>query len=94
MTHLNNLFLNSPAHGGISNISIANGAGIFKQSQRARSFVGIGLSFRPARLHRLEELFFVESIPGPLKSLKIPALVLLRITELLKPVSQSLNLDG
>ncbi len=30
--------------------------------------VGIGLSYRPARLHRL-----AESIPGLLKSLKIPS---------------------
>ncbi len=31
-------------------------AGIFKQSMRARTRVGIGLSYRPARLHRLAEL--------------------------------------
>ncbi len=31
-------------------------AGIFKQSRRARNQVGIGLSYRPARLHRLAEL--------------------------------------
>jgi hypothetical protein len=40
----------------------------FVQSMGARNRVGIGLSYRPARLHRL-----VESIPGPLKSLKIPS---------------------
>jgi hypothetical protein len=31
-------------------------AGIFKQSVVARNLVGIGLSYRPARLHRLAEL--------------------------------------
>jgi hypothetical protein len=31
-------------------------AGIFKQSMGARNRVGIGLSYRPARLHRLVEL--------------------------------------
>jgi hypothetical protein len=30
-------------------------AGIFKQSMGARNRVGIGLSYRPARLHRLAE---------------------------------------
>jgi hypothetical protein len=30
-------------------------AGIFKQSMEARNRVGIGLSYRPARLHRLAE---------------------------------------
>ncbi len=34
-------------------------AGIFKQSMRARNRLGIGLSYRPARLHRL-----AESIPS------------------------------
>jgi hypothetical protein len=37
----------------------------------ARNRVGIGLSYRPARLHRLAAL---ESIPGILKNLKIWAL--------------------
>ncbi len=32
------------------------GAGIFKQSIEARNRVEIGLSYRPARLHRLAEL--------------------------------------
>jgi hypothetical protein len=36
----------------------------------ARNLVGIGLSFRPARIHRLAEL-----IPGLLKSLKIRAMI-------------------
>ncbi len=31
-------------------------AGIFKQSTGARNRIGIGLSYRPARLHRLAEL--------------------------------------
>jgi hypothetical protein len=31
-------------------------AGSFKQSMGARNRVGIGLSYRPARLHRLAEL--------------------------------------
>jgi hypothetical protein len=43
-------------------------AGILKQSMGARNRVGIGFSYWPARLHRL-----AESIPGLLKSLKIPA---------------------
>jgi hypothetical protein len=33
-----------------------NSAGIFKQSMVARNRVGIGLSYRPARVHRLAEL--------------------------------------
>jgi hypothetical protein len=40
----------------------------FKQSMGARNRVGTGLSYRPARLHRL-----AESILGLLKSLKIRA---------------------
>jgi hypothetical protein len=32
-------------------------AGIFKQSMGARNRGGMGLSYRPARLHRLAELF-------------------------------------
>ncbi len=43
-------------------------AGILEQSMGARNQVGIGLTYRPARLHRL-----VESIPGLLKCLKIPS---------------------
>ncbi len=31
-------------------------AGIFKQSMGARNRVGLGFSYRPARLHRLAEL--------------------------------------
>jgi hypothetical protein len=46
-------------------------AGILEKSlvARSRNRVGIGLPFRPARLHRL-----AESILGLLKSLKIPSL--------------------
>jgi hypothetical protein len=51
-------------------------AGIFKQSVGTRKRVGIGLSYRPARLHRLlAEFDSLDSIPGLLKSLKIRALV-------------------
>jgi hypothetical protein len=45
-------------------------AGVFKQSMGARIRVGVGLSYRAARLHRLAEL-----IPGLLRSLKILAQV-------------------
>ncbi len=48
-------------------------AGILEQS---RNRVGIGLSHRPVRLHRL-----AESIPGLLKSLKIPPLNVLHSVE-------------
>jgi hypothetical protein len=44
-------------------------AGIVKQSMGAKNQVVIGLSYWPARIHRLEE-----SIPGLLESLKIPSL--------------------
>jgi hypothetical protein len=47
-------------------------AGILEQSLGARNRVGIGLSYRPARLRRLEDRF-LGSIPGHLKSLKIPS---------------------
>jgi hypothetical protein len=40
----------------------------------ARNRVGIGLSYRPARLHRL-----VESIPGILKRLQVRALYVFRL---------------
>ncbi len=45
----------------------------FKQSLGARNRVGIGLSNRPARLHRLAELISLESSLGLLKSLKFRA---------------------
>ncbi len=50
-------------------------AGIFKQFMGARKRVGIGLSYRPARLHGLGGIDFLESIPGLLPCLKIPSLV-------------------
>ncbi len=43
-------------------------AEIFKKSMGARNRVGIGLSYRPTRLHKL-----AESIPGFYKRLKIRA---------------------
>jgi hypothetical protein len=49
-------------------------AGIFKKSMGARHWGGIGLSYRPARLHRLAEFIPFWSIPGPHKHLKIRAL--------------------
>jgi hypothetical protein len=49
-------------------------AGIFKQSTRARNRVGIGLSYRPARLHYTAwQNGSLESILGLYKSLKIRA---------------------
>jgi hypothetical protein len=41
----------------------------------ARNRGGIGLSYRPARLHRLAEFNSLESVPGLHKLLKIRALV-------------------
>jgi hypothetical protein len=38
------------------NNSVAFSVGIFKQSMGARKLVGIGLRYRPARLHRQVEL--------------------------------------
>ncbi len=48
-------------------------AGIFKQSMRARNRVGTGLSYRPARLHRIAELISWSrfSDTWKVKSLKI-----------------------
>jgi hypothetical protein len=46
----------------------ATSAGILEQSKGARNRLGVGLSYLPARLNRL-----AESIPGLLKSLKIPS---------------------
>jgi hypothetical protein len=42
-------------------------AGIFKQSMGARNQVGIGLSYRPARLHSLAELVPWNRFLGSLK---------------------------
>jgi hypothetical protein len=41
-------------------------AGIFKQSMGARNRVGIGLSYRPARLHTLAELIPWNQFRGPI----------------------------
>jgi hypothetical protein len=46
----------------------------FKQSMGTRNRVGIGLSYRPARLHSPGRIGSLESILGLLKSLKIRAL--------------------
>jgi hypothetical protein len=43
----------------------------FKQSMGTRNRVGIGLSYRPDRLHRLVELVSWNQFPGLHKSLKI-----------------------
>ncbi len=48
-----------------------HGAGILEQSMGARSRLGIRVSYRPTWLHKL-----AKSIPGPLKSLKIPSRVM------------------
>jgi hypothetical protein len=45
-------------------------AGIFKQSMGARNHVGIGLSYRPARLHRLVEFIPWIRFLGSIKILK------------------------
>jgi hypothetical protein len=50
-------------------------AGILEQSMGSRNRAGIRLPYRPARLHRLAKTISLESIPGLLKSLKIPFLV-------------------
>jgi hypothetical protein len=47
----NPAFLKDPASG----LRQLSSAGIFKQSMGARNKVGIGLSYRPAWLHRLAE---------------------------------------
>jgi hypothetical protein len=57
---------------GLGTISPSNCAGILKQSVGARNQVGIGLSYRPARLHSLADLFLVID-SGLLKRLKIRA---------------------
>ncbi len=49
-------------------------AEIFKQSMGARNRLGIGLSYRPARLHSLAEFVPWNQFLGSLKSLKIRAL--------------------
>jgi hypothetical protein len=48
-------------------------AGIFKKSMGATNRGGIGLSYRPARLHRLTEFIPWNPFRGPYKHLKIRA---------------------
>jgi hypothetical protein len=43
-------------------------AGIFKQSMGARNRVGIGLSYRPARLQRIAEFIPLNRFPGSIKA--------------------------
>ncbi len=43
-----------------------NSAGIFKEFIGARNRVGIGLSYRPARIHRLAELILWNQFLGSL----------------------------
>jgi hypothetical protein len=59
-------FLTFPCTWTISSFSL-NGAGIFKQFMSARNWVGIGLSYRPARLHNLAELVPWNRFLGSLK---------------------------
>jgi hypothetical protein len=56
--------------GGIGFLYRPVSSATLEQSIGDGNRVGIGLSYQPARLHRL-----AESIPGLLKSLKIPSLV-------------------
>ncbi len=59
----------------LSTWPIENCPGIFvEQSMGPINRAGIGLSYRPARPHRLPEINSLESITGLLKSLKIPLL--------------------
>jgi hypothetical protein len=44
----------------------ASRAGIFKKSMGARNRGGIGLSYRPARLHRLAEFIPWNQFRGPI----------------------------
>jgi hypothetical protein len=46
---------------------MVDSAGILKQSVGARNRVGIGLSYRPARLHRLAETFPWNRFLGSIK---------------------------
>jgi hypothetical protein len=57
-------------------LSLVTSAGIYKQSMGAGNRVGVGLSYRPARLHtQTGGIGSLESILGLLKSLKIRAQV-------------------
>jgi hypothetical protein len=52
---------------GINSASYVARAGIFKHSMVARNRLGIGLSYRPARLHWLAELISKNRFLGSLK---------------------------
>ncbi len=56
---------------------MAYSAGILEQSMGARKRVGIGLSYRLVRQHRL-----AESIPGLLKNLKLGPYILYILVQL------------
>jgi hypothetical protein len=54
--------------GGFSGLSRVNRSGISNQYKRARNPVGLGLSYRPARLHSLADWFLgIERFMGSLK---------------------------
>jgi hypothetical protein len=63
----NGIFKLSGSPGIDSYVAWRSSAGILEQSMGTGNRVGIELSYRDARLHRL-----TESIPGLLKSIKIP----------------------
>jgi hypothetical protein len=56
----------SSVHGTKRNYDFAYRAGIFKKSMGARHRVGIGLLYRPARLHRLAEFIPWNRFRGPI----------------------------
>jgi hypothetical protein len=62
-------------------------AGIFKQSMGARKRVGIRLSYRPARLHRLAELIPWNRFLGSLKVKKFGFLLYLSLSGESLPLS-------
>jgi hypothetical protein len=67
---------------------MAYSAGILEQSMGARNQVGMGLSYRLVRQHRL-----AESIPGLLKNLKLGPYILYVLVQLNMP-SDNLALCG
>jgi hypothetical protein len=66
-------FLPLVAKAGLNRTLFEISAGIFKQSMGARNRVGIGLSYRPARLHRLSELAPWKRFLGSFKRFQIRA---------------------
>ncbi len=52
---------------GTKRLNTVNCAGIFEQSMRARNPAGVGLSYRPPRLHRLAESIPWNQYVGSLK---------------------------